>query len=373
LSRALDFDGDGALGVLGGTDSRQFDPNVRSAVPATANGETEPQRAFSSGTKHYPLPAGVSEQPNIVLVTTDALSYGHTSIGGYAHDTTPNLAAWSRHATLFENAFALSTSTRLALPALHTGRTNSLVKMRKARRLPYPWDDKVTSIASMLRKKGYKTVFLPGGNYFLGRFRHGFEVADEAPFRSAKDKTHASPEITSAAIDYIERQPESGKPLFLWVHYYDHHHPYRLPKGGKVFGKNGRPVDLYDSELEYADRSWKHLFEAVESQWEDDEYLLIFTSDHGEAFDKQHTKYHHDFSIHSAVLHVPFVIQGPAQRGTRIKGLVSHADLMQTLSNIVGEPEQEEWIGESLLPSLFSGRAPEKDHVYSIFYFPEAV
>ena len=99
---------------------------------------------------------------------------------------------------------------------------------------------------------------------------------------------------------------------------------------------------------------------------------MAFTSDHGEAFDENHPKSHHGYSLHSVELHVPLIIQGPAQRGATVDGLVSHADLLPTLANLTGYEPRDVWVGESLVPVLFDGAPVEKDVVYSLYYIPEA-
>ena len=76
----------------------------------------------------------------------------------------------------------------------------------------------------------------------------------------------------------------------------------------------------------------------MEASWSPEEYVLVFTSDHGEAFDANHPKEHHDFSLYTAVLHVPLMIQSPWRRGETVQGLASHLDIMPTLANLVGEP-----------------------------------
>jgi len=223
----------------------------------------------------------------------------------------------------------------------------------------------------LFKSMGYRTVHMMGDSYFGKRkwkgYWNGFDIVDEAPYKQAADKGHTAPELTQAALKHIEE--ESDKPLFLWIHYYDHHEPYDTPKGSKSFGS--REVDHYDSELYYADQFWGLLFSEIESRWSPEEYVIAFTSDHGEAFDVNHPREHHDFSLHTEVLHVPLIIQAPWGRGKRISGLTSHLDIVPTLADLAGIPTNPRWIGESLVPTLASDKEPEKQVVYSMFYIPE--
>jgi arylsulfatase A-like enzyme len=129
--------------------------------------------------------------------------------------------------------------------------------------------------------------------------------------------------------------------------------------------------DRYDSELFFADKHWIKLIEEVEKKWPPDQYIMIFTADHGEAFDSNHPVTHHDFSIYTAVLNVPFIIQTHTQRGRQNDGLVSQLSLLPTIANIVQKNPQKDWFGESLVEALFWGKPTQATSIYSLFYIPE--
>ncbi len=144
---------------------------------------------------------------------------------------------------------------------------------------------------------------------------------------------HTAPEMTAYAIEQITH---ARSPLFLWIHYFDHHVPYSPDaKWGGLAATAVSPVERFDAELQFTDRYWGELFQAVERAWTPDQYVMIFTADHGEAFDVNHGESRHNFSLHSAELHVPFVIQGAAGRGQTTTGLVSALDVVPTLANLV--------------------------------------
>ncbi len=385
LDKRLDYDHDGSIHLYGGNDCAPHDasrgPQAREIVgngidENCSGGDLKVNMAdFSTGKAHHARPTkGIARRPNIILITTDALSFHHTSIGGYRRDTTPNLAKWAKHATVFDQAFSLGPSTRLAMPGLVAGTFNSMVPMKNGRIHPYEYAHGVPTLAETLKKHGYKTVFIPGHKYFLpGRWRgftQGFDVVDSSAYHDAKDKLHTSPEVTAEALKYLNEQ-DDDKPLFLWVHYYDHHSPYRVPKGHRAFPGN-KGIDRYDNELHYADSHWAQLIAAVEKKWKPDQYVIAFTSDHGEAFDRRHPHHHHGYTLDTPVVHVPFVVQMPTRRGERIHGLVTHADLVATFANLVGAMPAKSWVGESLTPVFFEGKEPEKQVVYSLFYIPEA-
>lgn len=344
--------------------------------------DIDPQTCSGSGL--FPLPStgsplaqrpdAIQKSPHIFLLTTDALSFPHTTPGGYERDTTPNLADWASRATVFQHAFSNSTSTRLAMPGLVASLFNAETAMKPGRRHPYRYQDEVVTIGSVLSSAGYTTVHIPGNEYFTrwGGYTRGIEHIDRSAITNPADPIHTAPELTEAALRWIDEH-DTSQPLFLWMHYYDHHGPYRVPKGAKTFGEGNQRVDRFDSELHFADQHWKMIFEAIEERFEPDEYILIFTSDHGEAFDENHPRQHHDFSVFTRPLHVPLIIQAPKGRGRVVGGLAGHIDVLPTIATLVEYEPEENWRGESLVPVIFEGKEPQKEVIYSTFYVPERV
>ena len=153
--------------------------------------------------------------------------------------------------------------------------------------------------------------------------------------------------------------------MFLWVHYYDPHDPYHTPEGTPSLGSE--QLDKYDAEVAYMDASWKPLLERVVKE----EMVLALTADHGEVFGRPGTKHKHGFSLDTRVLHLPFVIHVPGAQPRRVKGLVSQLDLATTVVNLLGLEPPDSWLGESLTPTIFGDKAPEKNAVVGLYYLPE--
>ena len=63
---------------------------------------------------------------------------------------------------------------------------------------------------------------------------------------------------------------------------------------------------------------------------------------------------------------MPFLAQGPVQRGTRRGGLVSHLDLVPTVLDLVGAQGAHALRGESLVPALFASAEPQKTMLFAI-------
>ncbi len=89
---------------------------------------------------------------------------------------------------------------------------------------------------------------------------------------------------------------------------------------------------LYLKEIESVDERIGQILSALESNPDFEKTIVIFTSDHGEGFG-EHGKFFHGEVYYEELVHVPLIISGPGViKGKRIAALVSHVDLMPTLS-----------------------------------------
>ncbi len=386
LIKASDVDRDGKSSIYMGQDCRPLDPEGGpSAYDIPDNGIDEDCDGLDSSAALLPKlgqnfhsikkPAKL---PNILLITTDALSYDHTTPGGYKHNVTPTLDKFAAQSTAFTRAYAVAPTTYMSMPMTQTGYWYPQIKITSgANNGGYPFGLSVDNetLATRLKALGYRTVFVPGQRYFGKENWPGLATGfDEVDMKGTTKFAHAAIPATNRVLAHL--QEDSDKPVFIWVHYFDHHEPYFMPSGGKQFpveeGPLGEKISKYNSEVERTDREWGRLFEYVEDQPVEDT-IVIFTSDHGEAFDEKHLLKAHSHCIRASETHVPLYIQTPFQRGVKIDGLASHLDLVPTILNLLGKKPPDDMPGESLVPALVDGKSPEKQAVFVSFYDPRSM
>lgn len=337
------------------------------------------------------LAAGVGhahskERPNIILILMDNYGWGEPGVygGGVLRGApSPNidqLAAEGMQLLNF-NVEAQCTPSRAAILtgryAIRTG--NGSIPIETPIYGLTQWE---YTLAEMLSDAGYSTGMF--GKWHLGhtpgRFPtdQGFDEwygipnssdesawADDTRFR---DGTHpfavlenvmqatrgASPEtvkvydteartlidgeITTKAIDFIERQSREENPFFLYLPYTQTHMPVLPDPEFKGVTRNGDFADVLHQTDTYVGR----LMEAVKRAGIEEETIIIFTSDNGPDPTTPYTSFAGPwsgsyFTGREGSLRVPFIIRWPGKipAGSVSNEIVHQMDLFPTVANIV--------------------------------------
>ncbi len=334
-------------------------------------------------------------QPNVVLISIDTLradklgAYGHTAPTSPAVDR--RLAA---QGVTFTRAFSQSPKTTPShmsmltslYPCVHgvelwTSSETPSAKLRPA----------IDTLAELLQASGYATVaFTGGGHVHASRgFADGFD-------------TYEHGDELKRTLEWLRAHGRDGK-FFLFFHTYLVHDPYVHPLryirqfdpdyNGPVLerveqlnqrarGRHTRPVS--EKKMSRAQAFWEvvdrnnpadvrfveHLYEAGILRMDETQLtplldlldelqlaentLVVFTSDHGEAF-LEHGNFLH-MDLYGETLHVPLIVRYPGHvpAGARFDAPVTSLDLMPTILDIAGLPVPAAAQGRSLVP-LWSG------------------
>lgn len=334
------------------------------------------------------------------MYLADTLRADHLSCYGYSKKTTPFLDGLSQKAYLFEQCRSQATWTRPSIASLYTGVSPRAHKMTMAPRGQSLSSDEprlgdsYTTLAESLKEAGYDTaLFLsnPVVRAELGYgqgFNHYRYVFDEDPGSQR-----------NAVQSWIAE--EASEPFFAFVHCLDPHGPYRSLKQAyksltgstedeslaslpnvdlevlkgvddfyreairpkakdemipllveaqkpagrvrallKTFSNRGLDYfqNLYDAEIANIDSEFADLFGFLEDRSLVDNTIVVFTSDHGEAFN-DHGQYLHgrETMPYDELLRVPLLIWIPGVKdGERIKSNVVLTDLHPTLLALAG-------------------------------------
>jgi arylsulfatase len=295
--------------------------------------------------------------PDLVVIALDAVRRDHLGIYGYPKPTSPSIDALAPDARVFESAFAASSWTRYAVPAI-LGAAHE-----RGTRLSLP---------AALAERGYATACF-SDNPLLeegSRLSHGFHhvgVSYGAGFRFLQRVFEGTfvgefvlrwpflayvwsdAALATKALGLLAR---SEGPVFLYVHFMDAHMPYKREAiDGR--GWRARRVDSprtgmrltaaeaedvvahYDGGVRSADAQVARLLEGLRKR--NRPYLVVITADHGESLGEG-GRWGHGKDLGADVLGVPLVVLGQGVTPGRVPGTVGHLSIGPTLLRAAGEP-----------------------------------
>ncbi|MGO9109039.1 MAG: sulfatase-like hydrolase/transferase [Thermoguttaceae bacterium] len=301
-------------------------------------------------------PAHIGAVPNVLLVSIDTCRADRLSCYGYKRPTTPNIDAVARDGAMFKTAMTPVPLTTPAHSSMLTGMYPPThgVHLNTCDRLA---DSNVT-LAKLLREAGYQTAAFVAAFPLDSRFglNQGFDTYDGQFTEEAKKvifSHRAGEKVNRPALAWLD--DHAKKPFFLFLHYYDAHHPYDPhPPHTSAYTD-----DPYAGEIAYVDNCIGQVLDRLRELGAYDNTLVIITADHGESLD-EHGEADHGFFIYQCTLHVPLVIRMPhCRKGIQVDGNVSLVDIVPTVLDLLGLKAPELVEGVSLRAALEGGPAPQ--------------
>jgi len=291
----------------------------------------------------------------------DTLRADHLSCYQTDRPQTPHIDALAKSGTLFSQ---VGTPYPLTLPAHVALFTSTYPFANGVRDNGIPLGPTAITLATVLKNAGYRTAAFVGSFVLDRRFglARGFDVYDGPVDLHNKaatgpvERKRPGPQVAEAATRWLETN--SNAPFFLFLHLYDLHAPYDLPRDPSLrHGETG-----YAAELAYVDRVLGDFLAAVDRHQLLQKALIVFTSDHGEALG-EHGESTHGYFIYQSTLHVPLIIHWPAGSRRiprdRVDEPASLLDVAPTILDAIGVPRPAEMRGHSLMG------APGAEEIYS--------
>jgi arylsulfatase A-like enzyme len=175
-------------------------------------------------------------------------------------------------------------------------------------------------------------------------------------------------------------------PFFSYLHFMPPHSPYRPSnKYIGLFNDNWKPVKKdahplsgkkpqarlnelrcdYDEFVANLDAEFGRLMDYLDASGILDTSYVIFTSDHGELFERGENG-HVSPLLYEEILHIPLLIHTPGQTTRQdVQSLTSNVDVFPTLAALSGLPEPDTLQGY-YLPGLSLPQPPEDREVWSL-------
>ncbi len=325
----------------------------------------------------FPLSVFGMEKPNLILISVDTLRADHLGCYGYYRNTSPEIDALAREGILFENCL---TESPLTVPAMATIMTSLPAYKHGAKRNGLSIYEGLKTLAEQVKAHGYRSAGfisnwpLKDRLSGLGKgFDHFEEIFTKKRWMGVVNPEGEAPDVNRAVKAWLEKEGNTGIPLFIWIHYTEPHAPYILhqeyqfpPFSKEKHGRNAKEkrINPYDSEIAFTDHHIGKILNTFRKRGMYDSSIILFVSDHGESFG-EHRYYQHGRRLYNTCLHVPLIIRlpGAVRAKTRIAGLSSLIDVAPTLLVSAGLPIGSWMEGQDLLSEGY-----RKDFVFSEAY-----
>jgi choline-sulfatase len=190
------------------------------------------------------------------------------------------------------------------------------------------------------------------------------------------------------AIDWLQDELDrQSQPYFAYMHFMPPHAPCTTrkdlygtfdgdgfeapPKHRDVFSGRITPPELsrqrlaYDEFVLYLDREFARLFSHMEESGILEDTWVVFTSDHGELFERG-VRGHISPLLYEPVVRIPLLIFEPGRTSRLdIRTATSAVDILPTLLHVTGEPSVD-WAEGEILPPFADQDADPERSVYAL-------
>jgi glucan phosphoethanolaminetransferase (alkaline phosphatase superfamily) len=248
---------------------------------------------------------------NVLLILNESLRRNRLSIYGNTRNTTPFINQWAARYPdrffPFDRAYTNSTTTLLSVPSIFTGiaPVQPLYERIKA---PLLWQwAKAANMQTFYHTSHYLDWLGLGAFITTPPPDTSWDMRREnlPPYRDMGCDDHYT---VARAIAHIESLADSARPFLGVIHLNTSHYPYNTAKPYQQW--SGSDLDLYDNTILETDSHTRRLIETLERTGQIQRTVILFASDHGEAF-QEHGYTAHFYCHFAETITVPLWIWLP--------------------------------------------------------------
>ena len=363
--------------------------------------------ALGSPTRSYAQAAKQKKRPNVLIITTDQQRVDAMSAVGNKWVKTPNMDSLVANGVYFTNSYTPYPLCSPARAALHTSRMSHEIGVDRNN---LPVDPAIPLSGHIFREAGYDTGY--AGKWHCPETYPtsgiaGYEVLNTTT-RTGKLAQAVDEATMNAAIQFIGRKRE--KPFLAVVSFINPHdiclpaggdspildqvwNRYQPPAGAEIpplpanFDKTeGAPegfsrkalhddwdenqwrryIYAYYRMMEDVDRQVGQVLQSLRQTGQEDNTLIIFTSDHGEGLASH--RWTGKMMYYEEEAAVPLIVSWkgvtPAGRIDR-EHLASALDVLPTICDYAGVKSQAVMRGQSLRPVIEKPQQAGHEYVVS--------
>jgi arylsulfatase len=330
--------------------------------------------------------------PNVILITADSLRVGGVRWDKANGQSLSSLRQFASQGIAFPQAIAQGPYTTASIPSLLTGKYPSRLKPIASDKIAGVLMEGAFTLAELLHQAGYHTAAFHS-NPLLSRifgYNQGFDDFYDDLFLQSLKLSRRAMLLLNRLQRILRRQPylpaeglnwkalawlkKAREPFFLWLHYMEPHGPYQSRNGFQYLNKlkaeqlwrkavkHPEAMTLpeveelkrgYREEVAHLDRQLGILLEELQQMGPMESSLIIFTSDHGDAFG-EHGLFSHPHQLYEELIRVPLIFRIPGLKPKTVEKPVPLVSLVPTILDFAGVKTDESFDGCSLRPLLES-------------------
>jgi phosphoglycerol transferase MdoB-like AlkP superfamily enzyme len=292
--------------------------------------------------------SGDSNRPrlNVVIFLEESLGSEFWGCLGRTNTLTPEMDRLAtQEGLLFDNIYASGNRTVRGME----GALSSFPPLPGDAIVHRDRSENVETIARVLKRDGYDTLFLYGGHAMFDNMKpflvaNGYDqIVDEKDFPNpsfANVWGVADEDLYAGAIRQFRALSQTNKPFFATILSVSNHKPYTYPPGRIPENPNG----TRDRVVKYTDWCLGQFFKAAKQEVFWTNTIFVVVADHGaRVYGSQ------DIPIFS--YEIPLVILGPAvvPQPQRLHATGCSLDLPPTILGLIGRPYESLFLGRDLL------------------------
>jgi len=301
---------------------------------------------------------------NVLFILVDTLRASHLGSYGYDRDTSPTIDLMATEGARFERHLSQSSWTKCSMASLWTGLYPARSRItRYEDALP----ESAVLPAEILREAGFRTAGVWRNGWVAPNFGfgQGFEVYERpiggtapASVQRANPTMHhggTDGDLVDATAEFLK--VHGHERWFLYLHFMDLHE-YLYDAETARFGTD--IADVYDNAILRTNVVIEQLLAFLDAGGYRENTLIVFASDHGEAFRERDFEGHARY-VYPETTEVPFVLSFPfkLEGGLEIPTRTENVDIWPTVLDLIGLPEMEDVDGRSRLPELLAAARDE--------------
>ena len=303
---------------------------------------------------------------NVLFILVDTLRADRLGTYGYERDTSPNLDALAASGIRFAEQVSQSSWTKCSMASLWTGLYPVRTRVLRAYDVVSPG---AQMPAEVFQEAGFRTAGIWRNGWIDPNFgfSQGFEIYLSPRSERRRDARLVRLENPNVSLDGNDAdvlesafgflRSHGHERWFLYLHMMDVHQ-YAYTEDTALFGTSYS--DSYDNSIRWVDSLLGILFAELDKMGLRERTLIVFSSDHGEAFG-EHGGEGHARNVYGEVTQTPLIMSFPFRLdpGIVVGARSENVDLWPTVLELLGLPALSDVDGRSMMPEIVAAAKGE--------------